>query len=406
MKQAGYRHVQWYGKWHLGATPAEYGFQGWQPPDAGNYLIINDTLGGGEPDNDGRFLEQVCQFLREYQQSVDAHQDNDEPFCIVVSFVNPHDVYVAQYPPAAGYTMDDFQKVHVPLPSNFEEDPNQNNKPRAQARMSVRSVTFDNTPQDYVNFYAYLHTVVDTQIGILLDTLDLLNLTEKTLIVRTADHGEQALSHSLVEKFYNCYQESIHIPLVISNPVAFPEPQRTTVLTSHIDILPTLASLCGAHLPQYQWQGKDLTCILENPHVINTTNDGIDDDHDNMTDRPTTSRALQQQPYVHFTYDDIGCPGAPSILRCIRTQHYKYAVYFTPNGLDADWEMYCLETDPLENENVAGHPQYASLQCELDRHLQTVMIESGTLPKEFPWPPSATTHSRGSVCVIGQVAST
>jgi choline-sulfatase len=408
MKQAGYRHVQWYGKWHVGGTPADYGFQGWKPPDAGNYLIINDTLGGGEPNNDGRFLNEVCRFLREYQHSAADNANEKEPFCVVTSFVNPHDVYVAQYPPGGGYTMNDFQKIQVPLPCNFEEDTDRNNKPRAQGRMSIRSVTFDNTPQDYVNFYAYLHTVVDTQIGILLDTLDQLDLTDSTLIVRTADHGEQALSHSLVEKFYNCYQESIHIPLVISNPVAFPEPLTTTELTSHIDILPTLASLCGMNLPQHQWKGKDLMTILENSYSrITTTND--DDNNNNMMDRSQPSHALEQQCYVHFTYDDIECHDAPSILRCIRTEHYKYAVYFTSNGLDADWEMYFLDTDPLENNNVAGQSQYASLQRELDSHLYKVMIESGTLPKEFPWPPSATPHSRGSVCRLlldGTVVST
>jgi hypothetical protein len=43
--------MEWQGKWHLGKTPLEYGFTGWSPPDAGNYLQINDTLGGGTPDN-------------------------------------------------------------------------------------------------------------------------------------------------------------------------------------------------------------------------------------------------------------------------------------------------------------------------------------------------------------------
>ena len=83
------------------------------------------------------------------------------------------------------------------------EDPDRNNKPRAHAQMSLRYVPFVSSHQDYINFYAYLHTVVDAQIGTLLDKVDELGFTDSTLILRTADHGEQGLSHSLVEKFYN-----------------------------------------------------------------------------------------------------------------------------------------------------------------------------------------------------------
>ncbi|KAL3918660.1 MAG: hypothetical protein SGILL_004132 [Bacillariaceae sp.] len=400
MKQAGYKHVHWYGKWHLGKTPASYGFEGWVPPDAGNYLSLNDTLGGGDPNNDGRFLDEVTKFLKTTarRQSTPRNNGNSdesarEPFCVVASFVNPHDVYVAQHQPALGYTPKDFQRIQAPLPSNYKEDPDENNKPRAQGQMSIRYVPFENDPQDYVNFYAYLHTVVDAQIGSLLDVLDDLDLTDSTLILRTADHGEQALSHSLVEKFYNCYQESIHIPFVVSNPIAFPKAESTTALTSHLDILPTLFNLgtIGASektARHEKWKGKDLTPILEDPQT--------------RTKVPTGEHVQSQQeeivgvqPHIHFTYDDISCPGAPSVIRCIRTLRYKYAVYFTPDGLDADWELYNLISDPLEDKNHAGDPNYTTIQERLEKELQLVMDESGTLPTDFQWPPSSSPHSRG-----------
>jgi arylsulfatase A-like enzyme len=380
LKQIGYQHVQWYGKWHVGGTPQDYGFEGWQPPDAGNYLSLNDTLGGGEPDNDGRFLTEVCNFFRNHHSS--------EPFCVVASFVNPHDVYVAQHKPALGYTPNDFNRIHVPLPSNLDEDPDANNKPRAQGQMSIRYVPFENSPQDYVNFYAYLHQLVDAQIGALLDALDDLNYTDTTLILRTADHGEQALSHSLVEKFYNCYQESIHIPLVVSNPILFPERKTTQTLSSHLDILPTLTSLVLRAKNAEQepflmtFQGKDLTPILDEP------DNGTSGRH-----RESNSGVASQ--HVHFTYDDIPCPGAPSVIRCIRTKQYKYAVYFDPDGSDADWELYDVAADPLENTNLAGNPMYASVQQVLDAELVSTMKQHGTLPKAFQWPPLTTHDSRG-----------
>ncbi|VEU42644.1 unnamed protein product [Pseudo-nitzschia multistriata] len=385
-KKAGYPRVEWHGKWHVGKTPSDYGFEGWQPPDAGNYLAVNDTLGGGTPDNDGRFLKDLCNTLEQYHDDNQRKGNNEgqnepEPFCIVASFVNPHDVYVAQHGPAKGYTRADYKKIEVPLPPNLMEDPDKNNKPRSQAQMSMRYVEFKSSHQEYVNFYAHLHTVVDAQIGKLLDQLDRLGFTDSTLILRTADHGEQGLSHSLVEKFYNCYQESLHIPLVVSNPIAFPEPQTTDALSSHLDIVPTLAGLlCHKKLESYK--GKDLTPVLENPQMTTTI----------AGKNETQETIVGVQSRIHFTYDDIPCPGAPSKIRCVHKGHMKYAVYFEPLGRDADWELYDLTVDPLENTNLAGNPEYDQTQKEMEKELYEVMVEMETLPKEFQWPPKATPH--------------
>lgn len=374
-EKEGY-HVEWHGKWHLGGKPSDYGFHGWQPPDAGNYLSLNETLGGGEPDNDTRFLKEICTFLQKRALTPDA-----PPFLLVASFVNPHDVYVAQHPPTLGYSREDFHKVTVPLPRNWREDPDENQKPRAQGQMSIPYVTFCNEPQEYVNFYAYLHTIVDAQIGQVLDEMERFNLTEKTLILRTADHGEQALSHSLVEKFYNAYEESIHIPFIVSNPISFPKPVQTTSFASHVDLVPTLYSLLQngqvnkEKSSAYDFIGKDLTPIM---------------------DKTTVEATVSVQPDVHFTYDDIPCRDAPSIVRCIRTKSHKYAVYFTPDGKDADWELYNLSHDPLEDRNLAGQVGVADIQNDLDKRLVQTMLGSKTFPSRFSWPPKATKFSRGS----------
>lgn len=378
-RDAGY-HVEWHGKWHLGGHPSEYGFQGWQPPDAGNYLALNDTLGGGDPDNDSRFLGEIFAFLETH-----CCQPSDvatKPFFLVASFVNPHDVYVAQHEPGLGYTHEDFHKVAVSLPTNWTENLNKNNKPRAQAEMSLPYVPFCNQPQDYVNFYAYLHTVVDAQIGKVLDALDAHALTNNTLILRTADHGEQALSHSLVEKFFNVYEESIHIPFVVSNPIAFPKPMQTPALASHIDILPTLRSLLikGSLLSEGQMEGNDALVGTDLTPILDGDSDAIQ---------------TGVQSSIHFTYDDIPCRNAPSIVRCIRGIRFKYAVYFTPDGQDADWELYDLSKDPLENVNLAGQPSFATLQQRFDEQLVKAMKQKKTFPTLFEWPPKPTKHSRG-----------
>ena len=362
LNKAGYT-CAWRGKWHLGGKgPQDYGFTSWNPPDAGNYLSLNDTLGGGTPDNDGRSLNDMLSYIDQ------AAQNQDQPFCLVASFVNPHDVYVAQYGPALGYTEADFDRVRVPLPTNCDED--LDTKPRAQVCMSWPYVTHENSQQDYVNFYAYLQTLVDGQIMQLLDRLDKYNLTKDTLIVRTADHGEQALSHGLVEKFFNAYEESMRIPLVLSNPLAFPQPQVTDSLASLLDLVPTLAHLLGV--------SEDFSDCFFGQNLIPILND------------PTKS----VQDFVHFTYDDIPSRSGPSIIRCIRTARYKYAVYFTDDGDDADWELYDLKEDPKEDSNVAGQVAFRDVQLALDKQLQQAMQDMKTEP-DFDWPPAASDRSCG-----------
>ena len=369
LNKAGYR-CEWRGKWHLGGDgPEEYGFNGWVPPDAGNYLSLNDTLGAGIPDNDGRFLEEIMEFL-----DSQSGGNNDQPFCLVASFVNPHDVYVAQYEAdgTLGYTPEDFNRVSVPLPSNAFEDLEFNNKPRGQLIMSMPYVPFENSPQDYVNFYAYLHTIVDDQIMQLLKKLDEKKLTDDTLIIRFADHGEQNLNHSLVEKLVNAYEESIRIPFIFSNPIVYPEGQTTDALASSMDLVPTVAHLLGV-ADEYsdKFVGNDISPIFRDP-----------------------SQSVQDS--IHFVYDDIPCSRSPSIIRCIRTSRYKYAVYFTNDGGDADWELYDLKHDPNENDNRAGWEKYAEVQSYLDNKLQELMKEKNTMPTNFTWPPKATENSRGT----------
>ena len=287
----------------------------------------------------------------------------------------------------------------MPLPPNHAEDTDANGKPRAQGQMSARHVPFACAPQEYVNFYAHLHAVVDGRIGILLDDLDGLGLTASTLVVRTADHGEMGLSHSLVEKFYNCYQESVRVPFVVSNPVAFPAPATSGALSSHVDLLPTLVGLLTRGDPAHplrteprSWRGRDLTSVWDAPPATLAPGKGSD--------------AHEVQSKVHFTYDDIPCPGAPSIIRCIVTKRHKYAVYFTPDGSDADFELYDLASDPLEDNNLAGTPECARLQETLEQELQQTMVEMGTLPQGFEWPPRATPYSVGVKRREGQVPRT
>ena len=81
--------------------------------------------------------------------------------------------------------------------------------------------------------------------------------------MRCSDHGEMGLSHGgLRQKAFNAYEETINVPIVVSNPVLFGEPAETGALASLVDLLPTIATLAGADVDGAGLRGSDLSPVL------------------------------------------------------------------------------------------------------------------------------------------------
>lgn len=374
-------HVAYKGKWHLthpsggpesllggwserdaARLEREHGFHDWEAPDAGENAKAEHFGGGNAGEGEG--WDEV------YTRQVERWLGRDplpEPFCLVVSLVNPHDVlgYPTSYE-AGGYSPAEFRELGVALPPTIDES--LRGKPAVHSLMRMGMAAYLGALRtrrqqlDYVNFYAHLHRVVDRKIGRVLAALgdpdDPRSLRSRTVVVRTADHGEMGLSHGgLRQKTFNAYEETINVPLVISNPVLFPRPQETAALASLVDLLPTMLDLTGAN-GRAGTRGTALTPLLaaaadpEPGHLRE-----VPADFTPVLDAPP---AASVQEEVHFTYDDHQAgtatreaPGQPNRIRAIRTASEKYAVYFDPNGRAAsEHEMYDLERDPDERRNL------------------------------------------------------
>ena len=113
--------------------------------------------------------------------------------------------------------------------------------------------------RNYLNFYGNLMKSSDAYLVKLLDTLAKTGLLDNTLVIATADHGEMGTAHGgMRQKNFNVYEESTRVPLVYSNPRLFKKPRTNDALVSHVDFLPTLASLVGAPVgARDDWQGVD-----------------------------------------------------------------------------------------------------------------------------------------------------
>jgi choline-sulfatase len=417
LREAGYE-VAYKGKWHL-THPAgdgsmlggwadsdaerlrrEYGFADWEPPDAGENAKA-EHFGGGNAGPLGLGWDEV--YVRQVETWLGRPQ-LPEPFCLVVSLVNPHDVlgYPAQHL-GGGYEPSEFRDLGVGLPPTVSED--MRNKPTVHELMRMGMAAYlgplrtRRAKLDYVNFYAHLHRVVDAKVGRLLDALgdpdDPGSLRSRTVIFRCADHGEMGLSHGgLRQKAFNTYEETIHIPFVVSNPVLFPKPAETDALASLIDVLPTLARLAGARPPEPGSQGRDLSPILAERSTREPGRPGDEGvDFDPVTRHPAPAPSVQEE--IHFTYDDHQAatalqdvPGQPNRIRAVRTAQHKFAFYFDPSGKAAtEYEMYDLERDPDERRNLVDRRSGETLatadralRTELGERLRSLMEANGTAP--------------------------
>ena len=102
----------------------------------------------------------------------------------------------------------------------------------------------------------------------------------------------------------------------------------------------------------------------------------------------TNPAATTNREYVHFANDDGRLPDdlsdTPQLIRTIRSQKWKYSVYFSPDGKKFEYELYDLTNDPHEMSNIAGVKGNAKIQIKLHADLEKVIMKMRTLPL-FLW---------------------
>ena len=94
--------------------------------------------------------------------------------------------------------------------------------------------------------YCGLVSVVDEQIGKVMDAAERLGLMDRTRLLYTSDHGEAAGHHGIMGKS-NHYEHALGVPLLMSGP-GIPSGKVVTQISSHIDLFPTIAEAAGASL--------------------------------------------------------------------------------------------------------------------------------------------------------------
>jgi choline-sulfatase len=174
----------------------------------------------------------------------------------------------------------------------------------------------------------------DRLAGSLLDGLRAAGRLEKTVVVFTADHGEELYDHNgYLYHACSVYQTGLHVPLGISAPGLIPRGARVPQTVETIDVLPTLLSLLGVEAPVEQ-HGRSLVPYLERPGAGGAGKPAFSE----YGSAPIHTVVRDGWKLVHNPtgFAPVCIPDAPP-------GHYPIARE----------ELYDLSTDPQEKTNLA-----------------------------------------------------
>jgi arylsulfatase A-like enzyme len=206
--------------------------------------------------------------------------------------------------------------------------------------------------QRYIKDYLRCIASVDLSIGRLLDFLDKEGLANNTLIVYASDQGFFLGEHGWFDKRF-MYEPSIRFPLFIRYPDGVERKVDREHLVLNVDLAPTLLDMAGLPVPAYM-QGKSFKDILQGKKVSDW--------------RKSFYYHYYEYPAVHSVKRHYG----------LRTSRYKLIHFY----YDIDcWELYDLEADPQEVNNVYNHPDYQKVRDDLTKELNRLRTELGVKPE-------------------------
>ncbi len=341
------------GKWHNGPASLPACFQIARSVFAGgmtNPLHAKlSNLAGDKLDRPAIAPKHACAvFADEAVQFLTSHRGG--PFLCYVAFDGPHDPHIVP---------DDFpihyDPAKIPLPANFLPQ-----HPWDNGEMVVRDerlLPWPRTPTQVrkmlADYYRYI-SFLDAQIGRILDALDSSQYAKNTIVVFTADSGVARGSHGLIGK-QNVYEHSMRVPLIVAGP-GIPAGRRTQAMCYLFDVLPTLGQLCG--VPAFKdSEGIDFSAVLHAP------------------EKPGRSQIM-------LAYRNV--------QRAVRNRRWKLIRYPQVDKT----QLFDLQNDPLETNNLAGKNGYAANVAEMMTLLEKEMTEFGDKsplkvpnPKSGDWTP-------------------
>jgi arylsulfatase A-like enzyme len=363
MQKAGYE-TSFVGKYHLHSNPV--GLDYWSVlPGQGRYHDPQFVEMGDESDtgwvrngkrttHEGHSSDVIANKALEYLQN---KRDKDKPFMFFCHFKAPHDTWEF-----AERYRDFLEDVEIPEPPTLFDDYEGRSDMLKTQLQYIGSEWGDHTNfeeetahlegvakkkmqyQLYMKKYLRCVKGVDDNVGRILDYLDESGLAENTLVMYTGDQGFFLGEHGLYDKRI-MYEEALRMPFLVRWPGHVEPGSTSDDMILNIDFPMTMLEAAGAE-PDPEMQGRSFVPSLEG-----------------ITPSDWRTSMYYRYYYSHFeTEPHLG----------VRTHTHKL-IYF--DRID-QWEMYDLQQDPTEMNNLYDNPEFQhvvqSLKTELARLQESV----------------------------------
>jgi arylsulfatase A-like enzyme len=276
-------------------------------------------------------------------------QERSKPFCMFLWFYAPHAPF---YRPKD--MVNDFNGVAIPKPATFDEDvKGYPGKPRAVADADDKigySEVFSDDPRSLEELVKDHYAGVqdnDRNVGAVWQELERQKLAEDTAILLSSDHGFFLGEHHLYDKRL-MYEPSIRVPMMLRYPGQVKAGVRSDKMVLNLDMAPTLLEIAGVPVPS-DMQGKSMLPLAEEKPNVAWRKDWL---------------------YEYYEY-----PGFENVRPCrgVRTERYKLIHFFLE---PQEFELYDLQSDPEERNNLYGKPGYEELTSHLKERLAALRAET------------------------------
>jgi arylsulfatase A-like enzyme len=285
----------------------------------------------------------ACHWLDKY--------NGNEPFFLEVGFPGPHPPYdptanaLAAYdnavlPEALG-DADDIASQPYALKMLRQDHIDKDH----DAVVHLPEPTAEQIHRQRAHYYANV-TMIDTQVGDLLDALEKRGVLDNTVVIFTSDHGDCLNDHGHSQK-WTMYESSVRVPAIIWGAPGVAPRQQIEAMASLMDLGPTVLELAG--LAQPAWM--DAQSLLP---LLRAQND-----------------RGREQVFAEHARDKI--LEATAFMTMIRDNRWKL-VHFVDSE---DGQLFDLEADPYELHNLWQDPACAEIKTHLITAILTWRIESG-----------------------------
>jgi uncharacterized sulfatase len=275
--------------------------------------------GNGEKTRDGITARTIARHIEEQAKA-------GKPFFVAAGFHNPHLPWTAPkqyfdlYPPDRIPIAKEAQLKNIPAIALMTE---LTGNPAPKSRREAMAA-----------YYACI-SFMDAQVGVLLDTLDRLNLWDDTIVVLISDHGYHLGDHEGLWAKLTAFEQAARVPCIIAAP-RHSKGKSSSRIVELVDIYPTLAELCELKKPA-RLEGKSLVPLLK------------------QGDAPWGRPA-----YIMVHHD--GVEG-----KSVRTNRWRYTEW--DEGKKGA-ELYDHDRDPGEYDNLVRNPEHATTVAELKQLLR------------------------------------